>query len=49
MTQDFNYEVRKEISKQFKSIFKHLGSEDLLASKALARYLEVLVDEEEDV
>jgi hypothetical protein len=26
MVQDFNYEVRAEIAKQFKSIFKHLSS-----------------------
>ena len=49
MTQDFNYEVRKEISKQFKSIFKHLAGADIVNSKMLDRYLEVLVDEEEDV
>lgn len=49
MSQDFNYEVRQEITKQFKTIFKHLSSEDLVSSKLLERYIEVLNDEEEDV
>lgn len=49
MTQDFNYEVRCEIAKQFKSIFKHLSSPDLFASKMLERFVEVLTDSEEDV
>ena len=29
MTQDFNYDVRTEIAKQFKTIYKHLNVEDL--------------------
>ena len=49
MSQDFNYEVRQEIAKQFKTIFKHLGTEDLHQSKLLERYIELLNDEEEDV
>ena len=49
MTQDFNYEVRNEISKQFKSIFKHIPSQDLIASKMIDRFVEVFNDDEEDV
>ena len=49
MTQDFNFEVRNEIAHQFKSIFKHLSTPDLVTSKMLDRYLEVLTDSEEDV
>lgn len=49
MSQDFNYEVRQEITKQFKTIFKHLSTEDLVQSKLLERYIEVLQDEEPDV
>ena len=49
MTQDFNFEVRNEIARQFKSIFKHLPSPDMSASKMLERFVEVLTDSEEDV
>lgn len=49
VTQDFNYEVRNEITKQFKSIFKHLSSEDLLSSKMLDKFISILNDDEEDV
>ena len=49
MSQDFNYDVRQEIAKQFKTIYKHLSTEVLNQAKLLERYLELLGDEEEDV
>jgi len=49
MSQDFNYEVREEIAKQFKTIFKHLCYEDIYQAKLLDRFLELLNDEEPDV
>lgn len=49
MAQDFNYDVRTEIAKQFKTIYKHLSVEDLNQQKLLERYLELLGDEEQDV
>lgn len=49
MTQDFNFEVRNEIAKQLKSIFKHLSDEDILASKMHERAIEIINDEEEEV
>ena len=33
----------------FKTIFKHLSTDDLVQSKLLDRYIEVLQDEEPDV
>ena len=49
MSQDFNFDVRQEIARQFKTIYKHLSMEILSQSKMLEKFLELLNDEESDV
>ena len=49
MSQDFNFDVRQEIARQFKTIYKHLSVEVLNQSKLLEKYIELLNDEEPDV
>lgn len=49
MAQDFNFEVRNQIAKRFKTIFKNLTFPNIVSCKILERYLEILSDEEEDV
>lgn len=49
MTQDFNFEVRQQIALRFKTIFKFLSDPDIVASKMVERFIEILKDEEEEV
>ena len=49
MSQDFNCDIRQEISKYFKTIFKHLSVQNIQQTKVLERYVELLADEELEV
>lgn len=49
LTSDFNFEVRQELARQMKSIFKHLTSQQIYQSKMVERYVEILTDSEQEV
>lgn len=49
MSQDFNCEIRQEIAKYYKTMFKHLSIQIIQQTKVVERYVELLADEELEV